>query len=186
MFSSIVYFFEDYLRAQQQLTRFYRSEVLVRVDRVQKVQRGGTLLRYRALVIGGNTKGVAGFGVAKGLDANTVSLLASKMSKRNIFFIERHLGNGLTKDLVGRHNSCKVFLRATSPGRGLHGHSLVLEILKRIGISDCSVKTHGNRNQFNVVRATFKAIMTHESLQDMARKRGRRLVNLERSKHFQV
>lgn len=29
------------------------SETIVRVDRVQKVQRGGTMVRYRALVIGG-------------------------------------------------------------------------------------------------------------------------------------
>jgi small subunit ribosomal protein S5 len=143
-------------------------------------------VRYRALVIGGNTNGVAGFGIAKGLEPTTVAGLASKMSKRNIFFVERHLNNGLTRDLVGRHNSCKVYLRATTPGRGLVGHPLILEILKRIGISDCTAKSHGNRNVFNVVRATFKALQTHESLEEIARKRGRRLVNLERNKHLAI
>lgn len=31
------------------------SETIVRVDRVQKVQRGGTMVRYRALVVGGKS-----------------------------------------------------------------------------------------------------------------------------------
>jgi len=162
------------------------SETIVRVDRVQKVQRGGTMVRYRALVIGGNLNGCAGFGVAKANAPNEAAAAAARVAKRNIFFIDRYNGTGLTSDLAGRHNSCRVALRSVNPNRGLNGHPLIREIMKYFGITDCSAKSHGNRNVHNVVRATFKAIMTHESLEDVALKRGKRLMNLERAKRLKI
>lgn len=162
------------------------SETIIRVDRVQKVQRGGTMVRYRALVIGGNLNGCAGFGVAKANTPQQATFEAARMARRNIFFIDRYEGAGLTFDLAGRHNSCKVALRSVDPHRGLTGHPLIVEILKYFGIADCSCKSHGNRNPYNVVRATFKAIMTHESIEDIALKRGKRLMPLERAKRLQI
>mmetsp|Transcript_7621 Transcript_7621/g.17501 ORF Transcript_7621/g.17501 Transcript_7621/m.17501 type:complete len:145 (+) Transcript_7621:237-671(+) len=144
------------------------------------------MLRYRALVIGGNANGCAGFGIAKASSPIEAASVASRMCKRNVFFVERYQGAGLTHDLVGKHNSCRVLLRAVDPHRGLHGHPLVCTILAFFGIADCTAKTHGNRNQFNVVRATFKALMTHESMEDIALKRGKRLMNLERAKRLQI
>ena len=163
-----------------------RADYIVRVDRVQKVQRGGTLVRYRALVVGGNANGCAGFAVAKANSAQEACAIASKRCKRNIFFVDRYKGGGLTRDLVGRHNSCKVTLRAVQPHFGMNGHPLVMDILMHFGISDCSCKTHGNRNHHNVVRATFKALATHESIEDISLKRGKRLMNLERYRRLQI
>lgn len=162
------------------------SETIVRVDRVQKVERGGTIVRYRALVIGGNLNGCAGFGVAKGATPADATNAAARMCKRNIFFVDRYLNSGLTSNLAGRQNSCKVTLLSVPPNKGLVGHPLILLIMKYFGISDCTAKSHGNRNVHNVVRATFKAIMTHESLEDIALKRGKRLLNLERAKRLNI
>lgn len=162
------------------------GDCIIRVDRVNKVQRGGTLVRYRSLVIGGNANGCAGFGIGKANSPKEATEVATRMCRRNIFFIDRYQGSGLTRDLAGRHNSCKVILRAVQPNRGLRGHPLVEQILLYFGISDCSAKTHGNRNIYNVVRATFKAIMTHESMEEIALKRGKRLINMERAKRLQI
>jgi len=162
------------------------SETIVRVDRVQKVERGGTTVRYRALVVGGNTNGCAGFGIGKSLAPNDATAAAVKMCKSNLFFVDRFMGSGLSYSLVGKHNSCRVLLRAVKPNSGLWGNDLICLILKYFGITDCSTKSHGNRNQFNVVRATFKALMTHESMEDIALKRGKRLLNLERAKRLRI
>jgi len=162
------------------------GETVIRVDRVQKVLRGGTMVRFRALVIGGNTNGCAGFGVAKAKAPNEATAAAIRMAKRNIFFVDRYMNSGLTSDLAGKNNSCRVLLRSVRPHRGLKGHPLVMEILKYFGISDCTAKTHGNRNIYNVVRATFKAICTHESMEEIAMKRGKRLMNLERAKRLLI
>lgn len=162
------------------------GETIVRVDRVQKVQRGGTMVRYRCLVVGGNANGCAGFGIGKASSPAEATQVAIRMCKRNIFFIDRYMGSGLSSDLVGKHNSCRVLLRSVQPNIGLKGHDLVTLILTYFGITDCSAKTHGNRNIYNVVRATFKAICTHESLEEIALKRGKRLLNLERAKRLQI
>jgi len=162
------------------------SECLIRVDRVQKVQKGGTMLRYRALIIGGNFKGCIGFGVGKANGPEEATQLASKNCKRNVIFVEPYQGVGLTSDLVGKHNSCKVFLRATGVNSPLKGNPLVKEILSRAGITCCTAKSHGSRNVYSVVRATFKALMTHESLEDISLKRGRRFLNLDRAKRHQI
>ncbi|KAL3801816.1 hypothetical protein HJC23_001212 [Cyclotella cryptica] len=160
------------------------GECTIKVDRVQKVERGGTTVRYRALVIGGNGNGAAGFGIGKALSPNEAIIKACKHCKRNVFYVNRYLNTGLSYDLAGKHNSCRVQLRAVRPDFGLHGHPLICEILMYAGITDCSSKSHGNRNPYNVVYATFKALMTHESLEDIAMKRGKKLLNLQRARRL--
>jgi len=169
-----------------QLVHGQWGESIIRVDRVQKVQRGGTLVRYRALVIGGNARGCAGFGIGKANSPQEATMAASRMCKRNIFFVDRHAGAGLVRDLAGRHNSCKVILLAVSPFYGLHGHPLICDLLLYFGIADCTAKSHGNRNQYNVIKATVKALCTHESLEEISKRRGKRLMNLERAHELQI
>jgi small subunit ribosomal protein S5 len=160
------------------------GEMLIRTDRVCKMWRGGRIESYRALVIGGNLCGCGGFGVGKAFEPEDAVEIACRMAKRNIFFVDRYRGRGLTRDLVGRQNSCKVFLRATD--NGLRGNPLSCEILKLMGITNVVAKAHGSRNHYNVVRATFKALLTHESLEEIAMKRGVRLINLQKAKRLQI
>ena len=160
------------------------SEMLVTVDRNTKLWRGGRLESYRALVIGGNLNGCAGFGVAKADDPLRAVDMASRHCKRNIFFIDRYQNDGLTGDLVGKQNSCTVQIRATD--NGMRGNPLVREILKRFGVTNAAAKALGRRSPWNVVRATFKAILTHDSIEDIALKRGKRIVSVERAMRMQV
>ena len=151
------------------------SQMLVTVDRNVKLWRGGRLESYRALVVGGNMNGCGGFGFGKATEAFDAVNVAARVCKRNIFFVERYQGNGLTRDLAGKQNSCKLVIRANDSG--LRGNDLVREILKRFGITNASAKAYGNRSPYNVVHATFKALMTHESLEELALKHDRRRVD---------
>ena len=160
------------------------SEMLVTVDRNVKLWRGGRLQSYRALVIGGNLNGCGGYGIGKAVDPLKAVDMAGRHCKRNIFFVDRYQNDGLTRDLVGTQNSCIVNIRATD--NGLRGNELIREILKRFGIVNGSAKAHGNRNPWNVVRATFKALMTHESIEDIALKRGKRILSIDRARRMQI
>jgi len=160
------------------------GEMLIRTDRVSKMWRGGRVVSFRALVIGGNLRGCGGFGIGKSFEPEDAVEIACRMAKRNIFFVDRYRGRTLTRDLVGRQNSCKVVLRPTT--NGLRGNPLCCEILKLMGITNVVAKAHGSRNHSNVVRATYKALMTHESLDEIAMKRGLRLVNLQRAKRLGI
>jgi small subunit ribosomal protein S5 len=160
------------------------AEMLVTIDRNVKLWRGGRLESYRALVVGGNLNGCGGFGIGKALDPIVALDIASRKCKRNIFFVDRYKGTSLTRDVAGKQNSCKVMLRATD--NGLRGNELIREMLKRFGITNCVAKAHGNRNVYNVVRATFKALSTHESIEEIALKRGKRIVSIDRAMRMQV
>mmetsp|Transcript_23793 Transcript_23793/g.36603 ORF Transcript_23793/g.36603 Transcript_23793/m.36603 type:complete len:144 (-) Transcript_23793:413-844(-) len=143
-------------------------------------------MSVRVLVVGGNGNGCAGFGIGKAAETSDAILLAARETQRNIFFVDRFLGRGLSTDLIGKHNSCKVTLRASPIGSGSTGNELMQEICNMFGIADVACKSYGNRNPYNVVRATFKALMTHESMRDIALKRGKKLVNLERAHRLRI
>ena len=158
--------------------------MLVGVNRGIKLWRGGRLESYRALMIGGNCNGCGGFGIGKSTDPIKAVELAGRRAKRNIFFVDRYQGNGLTQDLVGKMNSTKVIIRATD--NGLRGNELCTEILKRFGITNAVAKAHGKRHPWNVVRATFKALVNHESIEEISLKRGKRLVSMDRAMRMQI
>lgn len=161
------------------------GELVIRVDRNIKLWRGGRIQSYRALVIGGNTNGCAGFGTGKGVDPRAAVDAASRHCKRNIFFVDRYQNCALTRDLVGKSNSCKVVIRATYTG--LRGNLLCQEIMKYFGITNGTAKcVEGNRSQYNVVRATFKALCTHEDMETIAHKRGRRLLSIDRGRRLAI
>ena len=161
-----------------------RGEMLIRTDRVSKMWRGGRVVSFRSLVVGGNLRGCGGFGLGKAFEPEDAVEIACRMAKRNIFFVDRYRGRTITRDLVGRQNSCKVILRPTT--NGLRGNPLCCEILKLMGITNVVAKAHGSRNHYNVVRATYKALLTHESLDEIAMKRGLRLINLQRKKRLGI
>ena len=73
-----------------------------------------------------------------------------------------------------------------STDNGLRGNELMREILKRFGITNASCKSFGNRNPYNVVRATFKALMTHDSLEDIALQRGKRILSIDKAMRMQI
>eukprot|EP00549_Striatella_unipunctata_P019821 CAMPEP_0118673428 /NCGR_PEP_ID=MMETSP0800-20121206/313_1 /TAXON_ID=210618 ORGANISM="Striatella unipunctata, Strain CCMP2910" /NCGR_SAMPLE_ID=MMETSP0800 /ASSEMBLY_ACC=CAM_ASM_000638 /LENGTH=360 /DNA_ID=CAMNT_0006568483 /DNA_START=114 /DNA_END=1196 /DNA_ORIENTATION=+ len=162
------------------------ATLIVAEDRVQKVRTAGRQMSVRVLVVGGNGNGCAGFGIGKAAETSDAILLAARETQRNIFFVDRFLGRGLSTDLIGKHNSCKVTLRASPIGSGSTGNELMQEICNMFGIADVACKSYGNRNPYNVVRATFKALMTHESMRDIALKRGKKLVNLERAHRLRI
>jgi ribosomal protein S5 len=128
-----------------------RGEYTIKVDRDQKPERGNSTVRSRALVIGRNGNGAASFDMGKALPPNKAIVKACKHCKRNIFYVDWHINSGLSYNFAGKHNSCQVSLRAVSPDYGLHGHPLIVKILKYSGVSNTTGKSHGNQNPYNVV-----------------------------------
>jgi len=160
-------------------------DMIVDISRVQKVTRSGTIVTYRALVVGGNARGVAGFGVGKGSEPDVATASAKRHCHRNIFFLEAYQGSGITHDLVGKHNNCKVVIRAVSQGYGIHGNQLIQDILLAFGVTNATAKAYGRRNKYSVVYATFKAIMTHKSLESVSLARGKKFLTLDRARRLE-
>ena len=156
------------------------AETIVSIGRTQKVLKGGIQVSFRALVVIGNLQGAGGFGVGKGRSAIDAMRFASAYARRNLFFVDRYRETALVHDVQGRHNNCVVRIVAVPPGRGMTAGDTVGTILQQMGLSNFSAKVHGRRNPYSVVRATFAALSTHQSIEQIALKRGRRLLEVER------
>mmetsp|Transcript_12105 Transcript_12105/g.48736 ORF Transcript_12105/g.48736 Transcript_12105/m.48736 type:complete len:115 (-) Transcript_12105:422-766(-) len=73
----------------------------------------------------------------------------------------------------------QVNIFAVPPNYGTKGGSLGRKILTMLGFSSFTIKAHGRRSPASYVRATFDALEQLTPIEDMARARGRRILELE-------
>ena len=61
----------------------------------------------------------------------------------------------------------QVHIYRRQPGAGLTAGKVIETILEGFGIADATAKSYGKRNPYSVVRATFNALLEHESIQEV-------------------
>ena len=155
------------------------AETIVKINRVQKVVRGGPIMRYRALVVVGNLMGAGGFAYGKGHSPRDAVARASKAAKRDLRFVERFRDTSLLHDVRGKHNNCIVDIYAKPPGSGIVGGPLGRRILTQLGFSSFTIKARGRRTPYSYCAAAFDALSKHRSVEEIARSRGRRILEVE-------
>ena len=77
---------------------------------------------------------------------------------------------GLTHDVHGKHNNCRVAIYATKPGSGSKGGALGRRILNQLGFSSFTIKGRGRRTPYSFVAATFDALAQHGDQRLMPRR----------------
>jgi len=170
--------------------RFYKlpgregpwSVCWIKDDSTTKILKGGRLNTMRSFVIVGNLKGWVGYGVGKGAELDQAQTRAIRDAFMNLIYVDRVHGTALTQSLYGKCNNLEVRIFATPVGSGLRSDGLVAEILKHAGIDDASARVDGRKNLHALLRATFNALKTHDSIEHIARKRGKRLLSLEKAR----
>ncbi|CAI5726751.1 unnamed protein product [Hyaloperonospora brassicae] len=151
---------------------------IVHVDQVQKVTKQERIVNFRALVVVGNMRGVAGYAVGKGSSPPLAIERGTKLALKRFTYIDRFDDRTLYHEVRGKWNSCTLFLRPTPKDKGLTVSDTVACVLDCFGITDVVSKTHGQRNPFTVVKATFDALAKHETAEEKALRTGHSLVEL--------
>ena len=146
-------------RDEEQQSEFV--DKLVGINRVAKTVKGGKNIGFAALVVVGDQKGRAGFGKGKAREVPEAIRKATEEAKRNMVREPLREGRTLRHDGRGRWGAGKVVLRG--PMRA------VMEVL---GIQDVVGKSIGSSNPYNMVRATFDALVNQASPRSVASKRG--------------
>ena len=154
------------------------SGCILDTDMVQKTMPGNRVSTHRALVVIGNLRGAAGFGMGKGQAPADALNAAFRDATRNLVHIDLFDNYGLAHDVYGKHNSCHAYIRATPKSRMMVGSPFARAILERFGISSASCKIVGRRDPYAQVRAVFNAISKHENIDEFAKDRGKRYVDL--------
>lgn len=134
------------------------EEVVVQVDRVTRVVKGGRRLRFRALVVVGNKKGKVGAGVAKGLEVQTAVQKATLAAKKSLITVPLTETNSIPHEVFQVSGATKVLLKPASEGTSVIAGGAVRSVVSLAGIENVLSKSLGSNNKMNVVMTTLEAL----------------------------
>jgi small subunit ribosomal protein S5 len=146
-------------------------EKLVGINRVAKVVKGGRNFSFNAIVIVGDGKGRAGYGLGKANEVVEAIRKGTEAAKRAM---KRYpiVGTTLPHHIHGKFGAGKVILRPASPGTGVIAGGSVRMIMECLGVRDVLTKVMGTNNSHNVVKAVFAAMDKMSDARMAAERRG--------------
>ncbi len=133
------------------------QELVINIDRVARVVKGGRRFRFKALVVVGNDKNKVGIGVAKGADVQAAIAKATEVAKKHIITIAIEKDT-IPHDCELRYSGARVLIKPASPGTGIIAGGVVRSIIGVTGIRDLLTKSLGSTNKVNIAYATIEAL----------------------------
>ncbi|MDB5176391.1 MAG: rpsE [Candidatus Saccharibacteria bacterium] len=133
------------------------EELVINIDRVARVVKGGRRFRFKALVVVGNNKGKVGVGVSKGQDVQTAVAKATDVAKKNIITVPI-ANETIPHDVEIRLSGAQVLIKPASPGTGIIAGGVVRQIIGVTGIRNMLSKSLGSTNKVNIAYATIEAL----------------------------
>jgi len=149
-------------------------EKVIKINRVNKVVKGGKRLAFRAFVISGNKNGKVGYGLGKSKEVPIAIRKAVERSKRNATKVNIVSGT-LAHSVEGKFGSSRVIINPAKPGTGVIAGGAVRVILEAAGFRNIVAKSFGSRNPFNVANATLNGLMTCLDLEQEEKLRKKKL-----------
>lgn len=147
------------------------EERVVHINRIAKVVKGGRRFRFSALVVIGDKKGKVGFGTGKAQEVPDAIKKAIEDAKRNMVKVPMY-NSTIPHEVIGHFGAGKVLLKPAVAGTGVIAGGPVRAVLELAGVEDILSKSLGSNTPINIVRATFDAIDTLRTAEQVARTRG--------------
>ena len=133
------------------------EEVVINIDRVARVVKGGRRFRFKALVVVGDKKARVGVGVAKGQDVQAAVQKATDVAKKHLVTIPL-TNNTIPHEVELKYGGAHVLLKPAAPGTGIIAGGVVRTIIGVTGISNLLTKSLGSNNKVNIAYATIEAL----------------------------
>lgn len=138
------------------------EEIVVQIDRVTRVVKGGRRMRFRALVVVGDKKGRVGAGIAKDNEVQSAVQKASLAAKKNLVKVPLTEHNSIPHEVVQHYGASHVLLKPASQGTSVIAGGGVRSVVTLAGIENILSKSLGSNNKMNLVMATIKALKQFE------------------------
>ncbi len=145
---------------------------LVAVNRVTKVVKGGRTMRFSALCVVGDGKGMVGIGMAKAAEVPQAIEKANLRAKKAMVKIAL-VDTTIPHEAIGKFGRGKVLLMPAQPGTGVIAGGPVRNVLEAVGIKDIRTKSYGSNNPINCVKATFDGLTNLRTREHIAELRGK-------------
>ena len=133
------------------------EELVINIDRVSRVVKGGRRFRFKALVVVGDKKTKVGVGVAKGQDVTAAIAKATNVAKKNMIEIALE-GNTIPHEVEKKVTGAHVLLKPAAPGTGIIAGGVVRSIIGVTGIRNLLSKSLNSTNKVNIAYATVEAL----------------------------
>lgn len=133
------------------------EEVVINIDRVARVVKGGRRFRFKALVVVGNRKNKLGVGVAKGADVQSAIAKATDVAKKHLVTIPLQ-GDTIPHDAEVKLSGARVLIKPAAPGTGIIAGGVVRAVISVTGIRNLLSKSLGSTNKVNIAYATIEAL----------------------------
>ena len=146
------------------------EEKVLYINRCAKVVKGGRKFSFSALILVGDKKGNIGFGFAKANEVSDAIRKGSESAKKNMCTFESEKTT-IPHEVCVEWDGAKILLKPAKEGTGVIAGSKVRSILELAGIKDVIAKNLGSNNPLNQVRATFKALLSLRSKNQLLEER---------------
>ena len=133
------------------------EEVVINIDRVARVVKGGRRFRFKALVVVGKHKNKVGVGVAKGADVQAAIAKATDVAKKHLITIPV-ANETIPHDMEVKLSGARVLIKPAAPGTGIIAGGVVRAIIGVTGIRNLLSKSLGSTNKVNIAYATIEAL----------------------------
>ncbi len=133
------------------------DEIVINIDRVARVVKGGRRFRFKALVVVGNHKGKVGVGVSKGGDVQTAIAKATDVAKKNLITVPI-ANDTIPHDSEVKVSGAQVLIKPAAPGTGIIAGGVVRQVIGVTGIRNMLSKSLGSTNKVNIAYATIDAL----------------------------
>lgn len=158
------------------LTNF--EEKIVNIKRISKTTKGGRVMRFSALVIIGDKKGVVGFGMGKSNEVPDAIKKAIKNANNNLFTIKMNKKGTVYHEVIGKHGASKILLKPAPIGKGIVAGGAARAVVELAGFQDIYTKSLGSNCPINVIRATINGLTKQFSPLEISKSRDRQINEL--------
>jgi small subunit ribosomal protein S5 len=153
-------------------------EKLVHINRVSKTVKGGKRFGFAALVVVGDGKGRVGFGHGKAREVPEAITKATAAAKKAMVRVPLKEGRTLHHDGKGHFGAGLVQVRSAPQGTGIIAGGPMRAVFEALGVADVVTKSVGTSNPYNMIRATFAALVEQTSPKSVAQRRGKKIADL--------
>jgi len=148
------------------------EERVVAVNRVAKVVKGGRRFSFSAIMVVGDKKGNVGYGLGKAKEVPEAIRKATQAAQKNLVCIP--IDNGtIPHEILGEFDAGKILFKPAAEGTGIKAAGACRSILELAGVKNVLTKSLRGSNPHNVVKATFAALTSLRSVEQIALVRGK-------------